>query len=85
MTGTGVPHSATLSWSESGSQVAGYNVYRSTASGGPYSMINSSLVVPTNYSDGTVLSETTYYYAVTAVGTDGLESAYSNQTTVAIP
>jgi hypothetical protein len=85
LTGTGVPHSVALSWSESGSQLAGYNVYRSTVSGGPYSKINSALIVPTNYSDGTVASGTTYYYAVTAVGTSGMESAYSNQTTAAVP
>ena len=85
LTGSGASHSVTLTWSESGGQIAGYNVYRSTVSGGPYSMINSSLVTPTNYTDGTVLSGTTYYYAVTAVGTSGMQSAYSSQTTATVP
>jgi fibronectin type 3 domain-containing protein len=43
------------------------------------------LVAPTNYSDTSVVSGTTYYYAVTAVGTNGMESALSNQTTAAVP
>ena len=87
LTGTGATttHSVSLSWNNTAGQVAGYNVYRSTVSGGPYSMINSALVVPTNYSDTSVVSGTTYYYAVTAVGTNGMESALSNQTTAAVP
>ena len=85
LTGTGGIHYVALSWNDTGAQIAGYNVYRSTVSGGPYSKINSALVAPTNYSDNTVVSGTTYFYAVTAVGTDETESTYSNQTTVAVP
>ena len=83
-TGTG-GHSVALTWQDSGSQIAGYNVYRSTVSGGPYSRINSTLVASTNYSDQTVAAGTTYYYVVTAVGTNGMESAYSSQTGVTVP
>ena len=85
LTGTGGIHYVALSWNDTGAQIAGYNVYRSTVSGGPYSEINSALVVPTNYSDTSVVSGTTYFYAVTAVGTSGTESALSNQTTAAVP
>jgi hypothetical protein len=87
LTGIGVTttHSVSLSWNDTGAQIAGYNVYRSTVSGGPYSKINSALVVPTNYSDTSVVSGTTYFYAVTAVGTSGIESALSNQTTATVP
>ena len=84
LAGTGVSHSVSLSWDSSGA-VAGYNVYRSTVSGGPYSRINSTLVAPTNYSDQTVSSGTTYYYTVTAVGTNGIESAYSDQVSATVP
>jgi len=84
-TGTGVTHSVALSWSDSGTQIAGYNVYRSTVSGGPYSKSNSALITSTSYSDSSVLSGTTYFYTTTAVGTDGIESAFSNQATVAVP
>jgi hypothetical protein len=87
LTGTGVTttHSVSLSWDDTGAQILGYNVYRSTISGGPYSKINGALVVPTNYSDTSVVSGTTYFYVVTAVGTSGMESAFSNQTTAAVP
>jgi hypothetical protein len=85
LAGTGVSHSVSLSWSSSGSQIAGYNVYRSSVSNGPYTRINSALVVPMNYSDQTVSSGATYYYTVTAVGTNGVESAYSSQVSATIP
>jgi fibronectin type 3 domain-containing protein len=85
LAGTAGSHSVTLSWNGPGSQIAGFNVYRSTVSSGPYSRVNGTLVVPTNYSDQTVASGTTYYYTATAVDTNGAESGYSNQTTVAVP
>ena len=83
--GTGVSHSVALSWNGTGSQTAGFNVYRSTVSSGPYSKVNGTLVRPTNYSDQTVVSGTTYFYAVTAVDTIGAESGYSNKATAAVP
>jgi len=85
LAGTGVSHSVALSWNGTGSQIAGFNVYRSTVSSGPYSKVNGTLVVPTNYSDQTVVSGTTYFYAVTTVDTLGTESGYSNQATAAVP
>jgi len=78
-------HAVTLSWSESSGQIAGFNVYRSGSSGGAYSKINSGLLNATSYSDQTVVSGGIYYYAVTAVGTDGTESGYSNEANVIIP
>jgi len=85
LTGTGVTHSVSLFWGETGSQIAGYNVYRSTVSNGPYTQIDGALVGSTSYTDGTVASGTTYFYVVTAVGTNGVESPYSNQTQVTVP
>jgi len=38
-----------------------------------------------SYSDSTVQSGQTYYYATTAVDSSGTESTYSNQVQVAIP
>lgn len=81
-----VQHSVDLSWDASQSQVAGYNVYRGTTSGGPYpNKLTSSLAPGTNYTDSTVQSGTTYYYVSTGVDSNGVESAYSNQTVAAIP
>jgi fibronectin type 3 domain-containing protein len=87
MTGTGATppqHTADLTWNSSTSAV-GYNIYRGTVSGGPYSMINASLVGSTAYSDNTVASGQTYYYVATAVDGSSSESAYSNQTQAVIP
>jgi fibronectin type 3 domain-containing protein len=62
----------------------GYNVYRGTTAGGPYSEINA-FDPNTAYVDGSVQAGSTYYYVVTAVGSTGVESAYSNQVTAVIP
>jgi hypothetical protein len=89
LTGTGnnppPPPSVTLSWDGSGSPVNGYNVFRGTASGGPYSQINSSLVPTTYFDDTTVSAGMTYYYVTTAVNSAGQQSIYSNQVTAIIP
>jgi fibronectin type 3 domain-containing protein len=57
--------------------VAGYNVYRSTSANGTYSRINSSLDPNAAFTDGTVASGQTYYYAATSVTSSGMESARS--------
>lgn len=80
----GNQHSVALSWTET-SSVGGYNIYRGTQSGGPYTRINSSLDGTTTYTDATVLSGQTYYYVTTAVSSTGAESAYSAQVKAAIP
>jgi fibronectin type 3 domain-containing protein len=74
----------TLNWNPSAGSVDGYNLYRGTVSGGPYTRINSALDTSTTAVDNTVISGQTYYYVVTAVA-GSKESAYSNQATAAIP
>jgi fibronectin type 3 domain-containing protein len=74
-----------LSWNASTSSPAGYNVYRGSASGGPYTKINLSLDAGNYYADGTVQSGQTYYYVTTAVDSSGTESGYSNQVTANVP
>jgi len=88
LTGTGVApvqHSVALTWNASTSTVAGYNVYRGTVSGGPYTKINSSLVASLGYTDSAVQSGTTYYYVTTAVDSSGNESVFSNEVSATIP
>jgi len=88
LSGTGVApvqHSVSLTWNASTSTVSGYNVYRSTVSGGSYTKINSSLVAVLSYTDSTVQNGTTYYYVTTAVDSTGSESAFSNEVSAAIP
>jgi Abnormal spindle-like microcephaly-assoc'd, ASPM-SPD-2-Hydin len=89
LTGTGTPpplHSVSLSWTASNSSgVNGYNIYRGTTSGGPYSKINAVLNASTLYTDSTVSDGQTYYYVTTAVNSSNEESGYSNQTQAVIP
>ena len=81
-----VAHSVDLSWDASTSPtVVGYNVYRSTVSGGTYSLLTSSLVAGLTYTDSSVLSGQTYYYVATAVDAAGIESIYSNEVQAVIP
>jgi hypothetical protein len=84
-TGSTVQHSVDVNWAASTSTVAGYNVYRGTLSGGPYSKINTTLLTGLTYTDSTVSSGATYYYVVTAVAADGTESSFSNQVQAIIP
>jgi hypothetical protein len=86
LTGVGVTpqYAVNLSWSASTSSVAGYNVYRGT-SPHSYSKINSALDSTTAYTDNTVVSGTTYYYAATSVDSNGQESSYSSPIQVAVP
>ncbi len=76
---TGGNNYITLQWQASTeSNVSGYNVYRGTSSLGPYQQIASS-VNSLEYNDASVVTNTTYYYAVTTVDSDGNESGYSNE------
>ena len=85
-TGTAAPqHSVDLSWNPSASTVNGYNVYRGSKTGGPYSKINPSLDGTTTYADGSVQAGQTYFYVTTAVATDGTESTFSNEVNAVIP
>lgn len=93
LSGTGttvVPsaHSVDLSWTAGGSTIDGYNIYRSTAPGGPYTtLVNSSGLIPsttTTFTDNTVVSGITYFYVARAVA-NGVESANSNEAQAMIP
>jgi fibronectin type 3 domain-containing protein len=59
-------------------------VYRGAAAGN-YSRINTTLDPITSYTDGTVVSGATYYYAATAVNSKGEESGYSSPLKVVVP
>ena len=86
LSGSGVlAHTATLNWTASTSTVIGYNVYRGTVSGGPYTLVNPSIVAGTQYVDSTVLAGQTYYYVATAVASGSVESTYSNQVVGSVP
>ncbi|MBM3925397.1 MAG: hypothetical protein FJ320_05325 [SAR202 cluster bacterium] len=69
-----------LDWADNGEgDLAGYNVYRSNSSGGPYTKVNVPLVTGSSYTNTGLTSGGTYYYVVTAVDTSGNESGNSNE------
>jgi hypothetical protein len=81
-----VQHSVLLSWTASTSNnIQGYKVYRSTVSGGPYSLVTSSPVTTTSFTDSSVSSGAAYFYVTTAIDSNKNESGYSNQATAIIP
>ena len=73
-----------VAWNPSSSSVVGYNVYRGTNTGGPYSQVNT-MNASTIYTDNSVQAGQTYFYVTTAVDGTGKESPYSNQTQAAVP
>lgn len=89
LTGSGTAptqHSVALNWNAStGPGVVGYNVFRGSVSGGPYSQINSALEASTAYTDNSVAAGQTYYYVVTAVDGSDNQSGYSNPAQAVIP
>jgi hypothetical protein len=88
LSGTGVvatTHTVSLTWNETGSSIAGYNVYRSTTSGSGYVKLNGALVPNMNYTDSSVQNTTTYFYVTTAVDGSGNESAFSNEASAVVP
>lgn len=78
-------HSVTLRWTPNGTSVAGYNAYRATLSGGPYTKLNSTLVKVALYVDMNVQAGQTYFYTVTAVNASQVESAKSNEAKATVP
>lgn len=83
---TGTARSVELTWTASTSPgVTGYRVYRSTASGGPYTEVTTAPVAGTSFTDQIVQGGVTYYYVVRSVDASGNQSANSNQAMAAIP
>jgi fibronectin type 3 domain-containing protein len=79
-----VNHTVVLTWTAStGTDVAGYNIYRGTKSGGPYVKIGTDNAL--DFTDAVVTSGSTYFYVVTAFDSSGNESANSNEASAVIP
>ena len=87
LSGTGVAavtHSVKLSWSPSTSSVTGYNAYWSSQSGGPYTKLTSTPDAALTYTDASVQAGT-YYFVVTSIDSNNVESAYSNEVSALVP
>jgi hypothetical protein len=89
LSGVAVQHSVSLGWTASTtSDVTGYYVYRSQTLGSGYGKLNPASPVAastTQYTDSSVHAATTYYYVVTAVDSNGVESVNSSPATAPIP
>jgi Zn-dependent M28 family amino/carboxypeptidase len=59
--------------------LVGYNLYRSTTTGGGYVRLNSSVLTDSVYRDSTLLPDTMYYYIVAAIDTGAQESNHSTE------
>ncbi len=80
LSATGGDTIVSLNWSDNSEiDINGYNVFRSTTSGGPYTRINENLLTSSDYNDNSVTNGTLYYYVVTAVDTSSNESANLGQ------
>lgn len=71
-------HAAILTWTASTTPNVTYNVYRAAASAGPYTLVNSSSISATTFTDTSVQAGQTYYYVTTAVDGNNNQSAYSS-------
>ena len=79
------PHHVGLSWNANPEpDVAGYNVYRSTAPKGGYLKVTASPLPGTSFLDTAVAVGTTYYYKVTAVNAAGSEGKQSAVVAIAV-
>jgi Abnormal spindle-like microcephaly-assoc'd, ASPM-SPD-2-Hydin len=81
---TAASHSVVLSWNPSTSAVIGYFVYRSSVSGGPYTKVTSSVDPVPSFTDPDLASGA-YFYVVTSVSENNVESGFSNEVEVIVP
>jgi hypothetical protein len=82
---TGAQHSVSLSWNDSSANLAGFNIYRGTTSGGPYTKVNASPDPASSYTDTAVSGGKTYFYVVTSLDGTGAESQRSSEVGAVVP
>jgi poly(3-hydroxybutyrate) depolymerase len=69
--------SVELTWNTN-TAAAGFNIYRSLSSGGPYAKRNTQIVSGASFADQGLSAQTTYYYKITAIDGSNHESAPTN-------
>jgi hypothetical protein len=88
LTATGAASSQSairLHWEESPVTVAGYMVYRAAEPSGPYTRVSSLAVPSAEYIDTGLAAGHTYYYVVTSLDSEQVESEYSAPITATVP
>jgi len=66
-----------LTWADNSNNETGFEIYRSTSSGGTYTIVATAAANAVSYTDTALQATTAYYYKIRAIGLYG-ESAYSN-------
>jgi fibronectin type 3 domain-containing protein len=72
------PHSATLKWTASTSNIAGYRIFRSSILNASPGLLGVTGPTDTQYVDRSVEAGKTYYYSVKAFDFAGRESTAAN-------
>ncbi len=88
LSGTGVDVTVQVTWdapTSSTDPVASYHIYRAATDSSSYTLVGSSSLSPTSYTDATIQTGTTYTYYVTSVDSSGVESVPSNTSTIQVP
>jgi hypothetical protein len=78
-------HTVSVTWTASTSPVRGYFVYRQTGTNGSFGKLVSTADTTTSFTDSNVADGVTYFYFVTAVSADNIESAPTSPVSVTIP
>jgi fibronectin type 3 domain-containing protein len=81
------PDEIDLTWTAATGAVTGYDIIRSTVSGGPYTtLLNATPLVPgtTSFQDTTAVPGNTYYYVIQSVNVS-MDSPLSNQASATTP
>jgi hypothetical protein len=74
-----------LNWEENPASVGGYVIYRSAEPTGPYTRLSAQAIPSAEYVDTGLAAGHTYYYVVTSVGADEVESEYSAPISATVP
>ena len=78
-------HYVKLTWTPSASDVVAYNVYRAESSAGPFSKLATINAVINQYTDDKVEGGETYYYVITSITAESMESADSTLAVATVP
>jgi len=69
--------SVLINWQQGGSNIKGYNIYRTTIPHTNYKKLNSSPITVNSFSDTCLDTTSRYFYILKAVSQSGQESNYS--------